>query len=142
MTLSERISESLVTRRSPMLLTAVFAGVALFLAGVGLYGVVAYMVSQRTREIGIRLALGSPRQHLFRLVMGEGVAILLVGLIAGLAAVALLRGLLASHIYGVGVLEPIVLLAVAIVLTMVALAACFLPALRATRVNPAIALSE
>jgi putative ABC transport system permease protein len=142
MTLSERISESLVTRRSPMLLTAVFAGVALFLAGIGLYGVVAYMVSQRTREIGIRLALGSPRQHLFRLVIGEGVAILLVGLIAGLTAIVLLRGLLASHIYGIGVLDPMVLLIVASVLTMVALAACGLPALRATRVNPAIALSE
>jgi predicted permease len=142
MTLSERISESLVTRRSPMLLTAVFAGVALFLAGVGLYGVVAYLVSQRTREIGIRLALGSPRQHLFRMVMGEGVAILVVGLISGMLAIVLLRGLLASHIYGVGVLEPMVLLMVATVLTFVAMAACWLPALRATRINPAIALSD
>jgi putative ABC transport system permease protein len=142
MTLSERISESLVTRRSPMLLTAVFAGVALFLAGIGLYGVVAYMVSQRTREIGIRLALGSPRQHLFRLVMGEGVAILLVGLFAGLVSIVLLRGLLSSHIYGIGVLEPMVLLTVASLLALVALAASCLPALRATRINPAIALGE
>ncbi|MCU0291050.1 MAG: ABC transporter permease [Thermoanaerobaculaceae bacterium] len=141
-TLSGRISDSLVARRSPMLLTLVFAGVALFLAGVGLYGVLAYLVSGRTREIGIRMALGSTPREVFRLVMREGLGILGLGLAAGLALAVLLRRALAGHLHGVGPLDPLVLATVAVVLTAVALAACSVPALRATRVHPAIALRD
>jgi ABC-type antimicrobial peptide transport system permease subunit len=99
-------------------------------------------VSQRRREIGIRLALGASRRRVFRLVMGEGVGIVLVGLVAGLAALFVLRGALAGQLYGVGALEPLVLTVVSSLLAVVALAACCLPAMRATRIHPAIALKE
>jgi ABC-type antimicrobial peptide transport system permease subunit len=125
-----------------MLLTLVFAGVALFLAGVGLYGVLAYLVSGRTREIGIRMALGSTPREVFRLVMREGLGILGLGLAAGLALAVLLRRALAGPLYGIGPFDPAVLATVAVVLTAVALAACSVPALRATRVHPAVALRD
>jgi predicted permease len=140
--LSQRISDSLVGQRSPMLLSVVFAGVALFLAVVGLYGVLAYLVTQRSREIGIRMAVGGAPWRIVRLVVEEGLAILALGLAAGLALVVMLRGVLKGYLYGVGPLDPLALAGMAVVLSLAALAACSLPALRAARIHPAIVLHE
>ncbi|MCP4897160.1 MAG: FtsX-like permease family protein, partial [bacterium] len=142
MPLSERLAGSLLARRASMALTGFFAGVALFLAAVGLYGVLVYLVTQRTREIGIRLSLGSSRSRVFQLVMSEGVGIVASGLVAGFLLVVALRSAVASQLYGVGPLDPAVLTIVSIALVAVACAACCIPALRATRIHPAIALKE
>jgi predicted permease len=140
-TLQNRIDESLLGRRSPMLLALVFAALALFLASVGIYGVLAYLVSLRRREIGIRMALGSDRGRIFRLVLGEGVVILLLGFVLGLAGVSALQRAIASQLFGVHVMQPAVLVVVVALLAAVALVACAIPALRATRVDPVTALT-
>ncbi len=141
-TLSDRLSGSLTSRRASMLLTAVFAGIALFLASVGLYGIVAYLVTQRTREIGIRLSLGSTRSQIFQLVMKEGIGILVVGLAVGFPLMLLLRGAMVSQLYGIGPLDPTVLTVVCFALSIVTVAACSIPAFRATRIHPAVALKQ
>jgi putative ABC transport system permease protein len=140
--MSERIEESLTPRRAPMLLSTAFGMLALLLASIGLYGVLAYQVSQRTREIGIRLALGSDARGIVRLVLGEGVLLVALGLGAGLAAAVALRGVIASQLYGIGALDPAVLLGAVAALTVVSLVACLGPARRAARVSPLVALSE
>ena len=142
LTMDQRMSESLVDRRTPMMLAATFAGVALFLAAIGIYGVLAYQVSQRTREIGIRMALGSDARGIFRLVLSEGMLLLGVGLTLGLAGAFLVSRAMQSQLYGVGAMDPVVLSAVAGVLAMVALAACTVPARRAARIDPVVALGE
>jgi predicted permease len=142
LTMDQRMSESLVDRRTPMMLAATFAGVALFLAAIGIYGVLAYQVSQRTREIGIRMALGSDARGIFRLVLSEGVVLLGVGLTLGLAGAFLVRRAMESQLYGVGAMDPVVLSVVAGVLALVALAACAVPARRAARIDPVVALGE
>ncbi|HXE79884.1 MAG TPA: ABC transporter permease [Vicinamibacterales bacterium] len=136
----ERIERSLSPRRAPMLLSLAFGLVALMLASVGIYGVLAYQVIQRTREIGIRLALGSDAAGVVRLVLREGLLLIVIGVAGGVAGAVALRGLIASHLYGVGALDPLVLLAVTGVLATAALAACLGPAVRAARVNPVVAL--
>jgi predicted permease len=139
-TMQGRMDESLVTRRSPMILAMVFACVALFLAAVGIYGVLAYMVSQRTKEIGIRVALGSGADRIFRLILREGMAILLVGFGLGMAGAFALRRFIESQLYGVRPLDPLVLSIVCLVLGLVALIACLIPAQRAAHVDPIVAL--
>jgi predicted permease len=139
-TMTQRLERSLNPRRTPMLLSLAFGIVALLLASVGIYGVLAHQVSQRTREIGIRMALGSDGRGIMRLVLGEGVVLVLVGLTAGMAGALVLRGFIASQLYGIGPLDPIVILAVTGVLTLASLAACLGPARRAGRVDPATAL--
>jgi putative ABC transport system permease protein len=119
-----------------------FAGVALFLSAVGVYGVLAYLVTTRTREIGIRLALGSGSQQVFQLVLREGLKIIAIGLGLGLFGAYAMRSLIRNQLYGVEPLDPIVWISVAVVLTLVALLACVVPARRATRVNPVVALSQ
>ena len=141
-TLSERVEKSLTPRRTPMLLSLAFGTIALLLASVGIYGVLAYQVGQRTREIGIRMALGSDGRSIMRLVLGEGVVLVLAGLAAGMAGALALRGLIASQLYGVGPLDPAVVLAVTGVLALASLAACAGPASRAARVDPVTALSQ
>lgn len=141
-TMEERIGRSLSDRRTPMLLTAVFSAVALLLAAVGIYGMLAYLVQLRTREIGIRAALGSDTGAIFRLVLREGAMVLLPGLLLGLAGAVALRRLIASQLYEVSPLDPGVLALVVAVLAAVALAACLLPARRATRIDPVVALAE
>jgi putative ABC transport system permease protein len=139
-TMSERIDLSLASRRTSMLLANAFGGVALFLATLGIYGVLAYLVAQRTREIGIRVALGSSRAAILRLVLREGFELVVVGLILGVVGAVSLQKLVATEIYGVRALDPLLLSGVMALLAFVALAACAAPARRALRVDPIIAL--
>jgi ABC-type antimicrobial peptide transport system permease subunit len=107
---------------------------------VGIYGVLAYMVAQRTKEIGIRVAMGSTPQGIFRLILGEGVLILAIGFVLGLCGALSLAKYVQSLLYGVRPLEPAVLAPVLLLLALVTLAACCIPARRATRVDPITAL--
>ena len=141
-TMSARIERSLNPRRAPMMLSLGFGGVALLLAAIGLYGVLAYLVGQRTREIGIRMALGSDAARILRLILGEAAVLVGLGLAAGIAAAVALRGAIAAQLYGVGALDPAVLLAAAAVLVLTALAASLAPARRAVQVSPLVALSR
>jgi ABC-type antimicrobial peptide transport system permease subunit len=125
-----------------MLLSLAFGAVALLLAAVGLYGVLAYQVRQRTREIGIRMAVGGDQRGIMTLVMRQAVLLAALGLVLGLWGAVLLRGAVVSQLYGVGPLDPMVLLATAGVLAVVALLACAGPAYRAARVDPVVALSR
>jgi predicted permease len=142
LSMPERVDRSLDDRRTPMLLSLAFAAVALVLASIGLYGVLAYQVGQRTREIGVRMALGSQPSGILRLVLGEGAALVGAGLFVGLAGAVALRGVIASQLYGVGALDPRVIAGVAAVLALAALFASVGPARRAARVDPVVALNE
>ena len=139
-TMHGRIDESLATRRTPMLLLMGFSGIALLLATIGIYGVLAYLVAQQTREMGIRLALGSSAREIFALVVSRGAIVTGMGL--GVGAVASVVGgrIMQSLLFGVEPLEPVVLMTVAVVLGLVALAACVVPAWQATRIDPVRAL--
>lgn len=139
-TMDETISSSLATQRVSMILLGVFAALALGLASIGIYGVVSYVVQQRTQEIGVRLALGAKRADVLRLVLGEGIKMAAFGLIIGLAAAFGLTRLMASLLFGVSATDPLTFTAVAILLMGVALAACYIPARRAMRVDPIVAL--
>ena len=139
-TMSERIDLSLSSRRTSVLLANAFGGVALFLASLGIYGVLAYLVAQRTREIGIRVALGSTRVGILRLVLREGFELVAIGLVLGVAGAASLQKAVATEIYGVRSLDPLVLASVMALLATVVLAACAVPAHRAMRVDPIVAL--
>jgi putative ABC transport system permease protein len=139
-TMEKNIGESLAPRRLTMALLGVFAGLALLLASVGLYGVMALSVTQRTRELGIRMALGAARRDVFKLVLGQGVALVSLGIVLGLIGAFAASRALTSVLYGVGALDlPAFFLAI-VTLAFVALIACWLPARRATRVNPIEAL--
>jgi ABC-type antimicrobial peptide transport system permease subunit len=141
-TMEEWIDESLVTRRWPMLLSLGFAVVALLLSAVGIYGVLAYVVTQRTKEIGIRMALGSTPRSVFDLVLKEGLALIGVGFAVGAVGVFAIRRGLESQLYGVGLSDPGVLAIAALLLGTVAIAACTIPARRATRIDPVAALAQ
>ena len=134
------VADTLADRRFSMLVLAAFALLALLLAGIGIYGVVAYVVSQRTNEIGIRMALGAGRGEVLRLVLGQGAKMALVGVAIGLVAAFALTRVLGDLLYGVPATDPLTFAAVAVGLTLVALAACYVPARRALRVDPALAL--
>jgi len=140
LTMEERVRESMAGRRTAMMLAVGFGLIALMLATVGIYGVLAYQVTQRTREIGIRMALGSNAGRVFSLILGEGAALLAVGFMLGLAGAFAMRQALAGELYGVDPMEPSVLSGVAALLAVVGLAACALPARRAARIDPVIAL--
>ncbi len=135
-TMDTRLERSLARREFAMLLLAVFAGLALALATVGIYGVMAYVVAQGRRELGIRMALGSTPGSVVRLVLLHGLAITLVGLAAGLAGALLLTRLLANLLFGVAATDPVTFVAVAGLLGLVALAACYVPARRAGLIDP------
>jgi putative ABC transport system permease protein len=139
-TMSQRLADSIAERRFMLILLGTFAALALVLASVGIYGVMSYAVTQRTRELGIRMALGANRRDVLRLVVGKGLGLTLAGVGIGLAAAYALTRLLASLLFGVSATDPITFVAIAIVLTGVALGACFVPARRATRVDPMVAL--
>jgi predicted permease len=139
-TLDEIIAGSLAARRVSMVLLAIFAALALALASIGIYGVVSYVVGRRTHEIGVRMALGADRVDVIRLVIGEGASMALAGVAAGIAAALALTRLMANQLFGVTPQDPLTFAAVALVLTLVALLACYLPARRAVRVDPMAAL--
>ena len=141
-TMEERLDRSLVGRRMPMIVATAFGAVALFLAAIGVYGVLAAQVTERRREIGIRMALGSSASDVFRLVMRDGARMTLLGIVAGLAGTAAIARLMARLIYGVRPTDPVVVVGVALLLAAVALVATWLPARRAARVNPAAVLAE
>ncbi|MCK5650415.1 MAG: ABC transporter permease, partial [Gemmatimonadetes bacterium] len=141
-TMVQRIDDSLVGRRTLMLLILIFAGVALFLSAVGIYGVLAYSVSQRTRELGIRMAVGSTPEDAFRLVLVQGIRVMAVGLVIGLASALGLGRLIGTLLFGVSPADPLVLGSVAVLLVVVGVAACVFPARKATRVDPVVALNQ
>jgi predicted permease len=138
--MSQLAAESLSLRRISMLLLAIFAGLALLLAALGIYGVMAYSVTQRTHEIGIRLALGAARGDVMRLVLKEGAALTGIGLGSGLIAAFLLTRLMASVLYQVSATDTGTYLVISLVLAAIALFACYVPARRAMRVDPMVAL--
>jgi putative ABC transport system permease protein len=139
-TLEEVVSKFLSQRRFALELLGVFAGVALLLASIGIYGVMAYTFSQRTNEIGIRMAMGAQRGDIFRIAVGEGALIVAFGLAGGLAGSLVLTRFLQTMLFDVRPTDPITFATISALLAAVALAACFVPARRATRVDPLVAL--
>jgi putative ABC transport system permease protein len=138
--LEEEISNSLSQRRFNSLLLVIFAALAGILAAVGIYGVIAYTVTQRTHEIGVRLALGARPVDVLKLILGRGIKLTLIGIGIGLFAAFALTRVLATLLYGVSTTDPATFLGVPLLLTAVALLASYLPARRATKVDPMIAL--
>ena len=139
-TMEERVDLALNDRRTPMLLAISFASVALLLAAIGIYGVLAFQVRQRSREIGIRMALGAATSSIFAMVLREGAAIVAGGTAVGLDGAFLLRETLQSQLYEVGAMDPTVVAGTGAVLLLVAFAAVLLPARRAAKVDPVDAL--
>jgi ABC-type antimicrobial peptide transport system permease subunit len=123
-----------------MALLTAFAGLAIVLASVGLYGVIAYLVAQRTHEIGVRMALGARSRDVLRMVLGHGLRLVVIGVVLGLAGALALTRFLTGQLYGVRPTDPLTFVAVTVLLALVALAATWLPARRAARVDPMIAL--
>jgi len=135
-TMDDVVATSYAARRLTMILLTGFAALAIMLACVGIYGVVSYLVGQRTQEIGIRMALGAQRRDILVLVLGEGTKMALIGAVLGMAASLLLTRLMAKQLFGVSAHDPLTYASVAFVLILVAIAACFVPARRAVRMDP------
>jgi putative ABC transport system permease protein len=139
-TMDSLVADSVGTRRFAMMLLGLFAGLALLLAVIGIYGVMSYSVTQRTHEIGIRVALGAGRKDVLKLIVGQGLVFVVLGLAVGLAGAFIVTSLLARLLYGVGARDPLTFAAVTAILAAIALAACYLPARRASKVDPMVAL--
>jgi ABC-type antimicrobial peptide transport system permease subunit len=139
-TMEETISSSLATRRYSMMLLTGFAALALLLAAIGIYGVMSYVVGQRTQEIGIRMALGAQRSHVLRLILSRGIKMALLGACIGLVSALALSRLIRQLLYGISPADPLTFAAVALLLLCIALLACYLPARRAAGVDPTLAL--
>jgi len=131
---------STTARRYPALLIGAFALVALMVATIGIYGIISYSVTQRTHELAIRIALGAARRDIFKLVVGQGLGLTLIGIGAGLAGASVLTRFLSSMLFGVNAIDLLTFAEVSSVLLAVAAIACYLPARRATRVDPMVAL--
>jgi ABC-type antimicrobial peptide transport system permease subunit len=141
-TMDEALRASVAPRRFQAALVGLFAALALLLAAIGVYGVVSCSVQQRTREIGIRIALGAEASDVLRMVLRQGMALVLGGLAAGAAAAAAVTRVLRSLLFEVSATDPVVFAAVSLLLAASALAACWLPAWRATRVDPLVVLRD
>jgi putative ABC transport system permease protein len=139
-TMDEVLASSVARARFSTLLLSIFAGVALVLSAVGIYGVMAYSVTQRTHEIGVRMALGAQRRDILRLVVRQGMLLVIIGVALGLLLAFILTRFMESLLYGIQAHDPTTLFGVSLILALVALVACLLPARRATRVDPMIAL--
>jgi putative ABC transport system permease protein len=139
-TMEEMIAKSASQRRFNLLLLAIFAGVALLMAAVGIYGVMAYSVGQRTHEIGLRMALGATTADVLRLLLGQGMKLVVMGVGIGLAAAIALTRLISSLLFDVRATDPVTFVAIALLLAVVALLACYVPARRAAKVDPVVAL--
>ncbi len=140
--MEDLIATSLTQQRFNMLLLASFAGLAMLLAAVGIYSVLSYAVRRRTREIGIRMALGAQVRDVLRLVVADGMKPTLLGVAIGIAGALALSRVVAKLIYGVSPTDPVTLVAVALLLATVAFLASVIPAIRATKVEPMVALHE
>jgi ABC-type antimicrobial peptide transport system permease subunit len=140
MSLDDLLSDSVSARRFSTVLIGMFAGLALLLAAVGIYGVMSYVVGQRTQEVGIRVALGAQPADIWRLIILRGAALAAIGIAVGLAGALALTRFLSSLLFGVRPADPVTFSAVAILLVIVALVACYFPARRAMRVDPMVAL--
>src|SRR5947207_12559094 len=139
-TMNEFLGESIAAPRFNTTLLAIFAALALVLTIVGLYGVISDSVTRRTTEIGIRMALGAQSRDVLRLVVGQGFKLVLLGLVIGVAGALALTRLIASLLFGVGTRDPVTFAVVAVLLSFVALLACYIPAHRAAKVDPLVAL--
>ena len=139
-TLEDVLSEATARQNFNMLLLTIFAGLALLLAAIGIYGVMSYAVEQRTHEIGIRMALGAGTSDMLRLVVGQGMLLAAIGVIAGLLASFALTRLFTRMLYGIKPTDPLTFAAMAVVLSFIAFLASYIPARRATKVDPVIAL--
>jgi putative ABC transport system permease protein len=139
-TLEETLSRSVAQPRFNTLLLATFAAVALLLTAIGLYGVVAYSVAQRTHEFGIRLALGAGARNVLMLVIGQGMKLALTGVGIGLVGALALTRLMTSFLFGISTSDPLTFVAIALLLIFTALLACYIPASRATKVDAMVAL--
>ena len=128
------VSTAVARQRFSMMLLGIFAALALVLAAVGIYGVMSYSVAQRTREIGIRLALGAQRNDVLKMTMGQGLKLVVIGVALGLVSALILTRVMASLLFGVSATDPITFVTISLVLMSVALVASFIPALRATTV--------
>jgi predicted permease len=136
----EVVARSIASQRFSLILLGAFAGLALLLAGIGIYGVLSYLVGQRTREIGVRMALGAQRLDVLRMVLRDGARITMVGAALGLVAALALTRLMASMLFGVRPTDPLTFTAVAVLLCGIAMFACYLPARRAAKIDPMVAL--
>ncbi|HKG21968.1 MAG TPA: FtsX-like permease family protein, partial [Blastocatellia bacterium] len=139
-TMEEVVSRSLSQRRLNMSLLVLFAALAGLLAAVGIYGVMAYTVSERTHEIGIRMALGAPRAQVLRMMLSNGARLTLIGIAIGLGVALALTRVMANLLYGVSTTDPLTFAAISVLLIAVALPASYIPARRAARVDPLEAL--
>jgi len=139
-TMDDIVADSLSHQRFNMLLLSAFSGLALLLAAIGIYSVLAYSVRRRMREIGVRMALGAQRGDILRMILGQGTKLALIGTGIGIAAAFGLTRLMSSQLFGVTATDPVTFLSVATMIVLVALAACYIPARRATRVDPMVAL--
>jgi putative ABC transport system permease protein len=138
--MDQLLANSVVQPRLNLTLLVAFAAIALVLAAVGIYGVMAYTVTQRTHEIGIRMAMGAQSEDVLRQVLAEGARLAAIGLAIGLAGSLVASRLIAALLFGVKPTDPVTFAAVAVILASVSLAACYIPARRATRVDPLVAL--
>jgi putative ABC transport system permease protein len=134
------VSDSVARQRFSMLLLGVFAVLALVLAAVGIYGVMSYSVVQRTREIGIRMALGAQRRDVLKMTVGQGLKLVGIGVAIGLAAAVILTRVMSTLLFGVSATDPTTFVSISVVLIAVAVLASYIPALRATRIDPMLAL--
>jgi putative ABC transport system permease protein len=141
-TMQQVVNNSVSTRRITLILLSLFSALALVLSAIGIYGVVSYSVAQRIREIGIRMALGAQRRDVLRLVLAQGARISGIGIAIGIAASLVLTRLMTKLLYSVSAADPATFLAVALLLALIALAACYIPARRTTRVDPLVALRQ